>query len=410
MKHPYIPRLMEPLVLEVSKEYPAVLLVGPRQTGKTRMLQRLAEGTDRGYVSLDDLTNRALAKQDPAMFLQLHPAPVLIDEVQYAPELFSQIKMAADARREPGAYWLTGSQPFRLMKLAGETLAGRAAILHMDALSHRESAGEAAAPPFAVSPESFRARTAAAAPLATPALFREIWRGALPGLVSGEFTNRDVFYSSYVQTYIERDVRDLYPGVDPIAFSHLLRAVAARTAQEVNVHEIAKELGVGDTSVRTGLGVLEKSDVVHLLHPYSANALKRTVKSPKLYFFDTGLVAFLTRWSSPETLEAGAMSGAVFENWVVNEVRRSFSQRGIEPPLWYYRDRDGKEIDLVLERDGALHPVEIKKSAAPKREMASAFRMLDPAPQPRGTGAIVCMAGETGAVSSEALVLPAWAI
>ena len=243
MKHPYIPRLMEPLVLEVSKEYPAVLLVGPRQTGKTRMLQRLAEGTDRGYVSLDDLTNRALAKQDPAMFLQLHPAPVLIDEVQYAPELFSQIKMAADARREPGAYWLTGSQPFRLMKLAGETLAGRAAILHMDALSHRESAGEAAAPPFAVSPEDFRARAAAAAPLATPALFREISRGALPGLVSGEFTNRDVFYSSYVQTYIERDVRDLYPGVDPIAFSHLLRAVAARTAQEVNVHEIAKELG-----------------------------------------------------------------------------------------------------------------------------------------------------------------------
>ena len=410
MKRPYISRLMEPLVLEVSKEYPAVLLVGPRQTGKTRMLQRLAEGTDRGYVSLDDLTNRALAKQDPAMFLQLHPAPVLIDEVQYAPELFSQIKMAADARREPGAFWLTGSQPFRLMKLAGESLAGRAAILHMDALSHRESAGAAAAPPFAVSAEGFRARAAAAVPLATPALFREIWRGALPGLVSGEFTSRDVFYSSYVQTYIERDVRDLYPGVDPIAFSHLLRAVAARTAQEVNVHEIAKELGVGDTSVRTGLGVLEKSGVVHLLHPYSANALKRTVKSPKLYFFDTGLVAFLTRWSSPETLEAGAMSGAVFENWVVNEVRRSFSQRGIEPPLWYYRDRDGKEIDLVLERDGALQPVEIRKSAAPRREMAAAFRMLDPAPQPRGTGAIVCMAGEAGAVSSDVLVLPAWAI
>ena len=156
--------------------------------------------------------------------------------------------------------------------------------------------------------------------------------------------------------------------------------------------------------------VLEKSDVVHLLHPYSANALKRTVKSPKLYFFDTGLVAFLTRWSSPETLEAGAMSGAVFENWVVNEVGRSFSQRGIEPPLWYYRDRDGKEIDLVLERDGALHPVEIKKSAAPKREMAAAFRMLDPAPHPRGTGAIVCMVGEAGAVSSDVLVLPAWAL
>ena len=406
----YILRAMEPLIESVSQEYPVVLLVGPRQTGKTRMLRHLSEGTRRGYVSLDDLTNRALAKQDPAMFLQLHPAPVLIDEVQYAPELFAQIKLKADADREAGAFWLTGSQPFRMMKLAGETLAGRAAILHMDALSHRECSGIAETAPFEVSTEAFRRRASDMEPLTTPGLFAEIWRGSMPGLVSGEFTNRDIFYSSYVQTFVERDVRDLYPGVDPIAFSHLLRAVAARVGQEVNVHEIAKELGVGDTSVRTGIGVLEKSNVVHLLHPYSSNALKRTVKWPKLYFFDTGLVSFLLRWSSPETLEAGAMSGAIFENWVVNEIRRSFSQRGVEPPLWYYRDRDGKEIDLVVESDGALHPIEIKKSATPKREMTAAFRMLDAAPQPRKTGAIVCMAGEVGAVSSDVLVLPAWAL
>ena len=406
----YLKRSLEPLVLELSKEYPAILLTGPRQTGKTRMLRHLAEGTARGYVSLDDITERALARQDPAMFLQMHPAPVLIDEVQYAPELFSQIKLSVDERHAPGAYWLTGSQPFRLMKLAGESLAGRVAVLHMDALSRREALGEPSCGPLEISPDALRRRAAKGRHARTPDLFKEVWRGSLPGLVSGEFTNRDVFYSSYVQTYIERDVRDIFPGVDPIAFANLLGAVACRAGQELNVHEIAKDLGVGDTSVRTGLAVLEKSDVIYYLHPYSANTLKRVVKSPKLYFFDTGLVAYLTRWSSPETLCAGAMSGAMFENWVVSEIRRTFTQSGVTPPVWYYRDRDGKEIDLVIERDGRLHPVEIKKSARPTAEMASSFRMLDRAPLPRGTGMIACMADTLGAVSSDVLVMPAWAI
>ena len=357
----YLPRAMEKLVVELSGEYPAILLTGPRQTGKTRMLRHLMEGTGRGYVSLDDLTDRALAKSDPAMFLQLHPAPVLIDEVQYAPELFSQIKRAVDEHRAPGAYWLTGSQPFRLMKLAGESLAGRVAVLHMDALSRRESNKLPFCGQMEVSPDALRRRVASSRSASTPGFYGEIWRGQLPGLVSGEFTNRDVFYSSYVQTYIERDVRDIFPNVDPIAFSNLLAAVACRTGQELNVHEIAKDLGVGDTSVRTGLAVLERSNVIYYLYPYSANTLKRVVKSPKLYFFDTGLVAYLTRWSSPETLCAGAMAGAVFENWVVSEVRRTYTQCGVEPPLWYYRDRDGKEIDLVIERDGRLEGFKVKK-------------------------------------------------
>lgn len=406
----YLPRAMENLVMELSAEYPAILLTGPRQTGKTRMLRHLMDGTGRGYVSLDDLTDRALAKSDPAMFLQLHSAPVLIDEVQYAPELFSQIKRIVDERRSPGAFWLTGSQPFRLMKLAGESLAGRAAILHMDALSRREARGVPSVGPFEVSLDAFRDRISGMEPVATPSFFNEIWRGALPGLVSGEVRKRDIFYSSYVQTYVERDVRDLFPGVDPVAFTHLLAAVACRAGQQVNVHEIAKDLGVGDTSVRTGLAVLEKSNVIYYLHPYSANALKRAVKSPKLYFFDTGLVAYLARWMSPETLEAGAMSGAIFENWVVSEIRRTYTQNGLEPPLWYYRDRDGAEIDLVVERDGHLHPIEIKKTGTPKSAMTASFRFLDKAPLPRGTGAIVCMAESLGALSADTLVFPAWGL
>ena len=407
---PYLKRSLETLVAELSNEYPAILLTGPRQTGKTRMLKHLAEGTARGYVSLDDLTERTLARQDPAMFLQMHPSPVLIDEVQYAPELFSQIKHLVDGHRVPGAYWLTGSQPFRLMKLAGESLAGRVAVLHMDALSRREATSLPFGGTMEISPDALRRRVESSRRASTPDIYAEIWRGSLPGLVSGEFTNRDMFYSSYVQTYIERDVRDIFPGVDPIAFSNLLSAVACRTGQELNVHEIAKDLGVGDTSVRTGLAVLEKSDVIYYLHPYSANTLKRVVKSPKLYFFDTGLVAYLTRWSSSETLCAGAMAGAIFENWVVSEIRRTYTQSGVDAPLWYYRDRDGREIDLVIERDGHLHPVEIKKSARPGIDMASSFRMLDRAPFPRGMGMIVCMVESMGAVSSDVLVLPAWAI
>lgn len=406
----YLPRAMEKLVMELSDEYPAILLTGPRQTGKTRMLRHLMEGKGRGYVSLDDLTDRALAKSDPAMFLQLHPAPILIDEVQYAPELFSQIKRLVDAHRSPGAFWLTGSQPFRLMKLAGESLAGRVAVLHTDALSRREVLEMPPAGPFEISVEAFRNRAERMGPVAAPSLFGEIWRGAMPGLVSGEVKKRDIFYSSYVQTYVERDVRDIVPGVDPVAFTHLLAAVACRAGQQVNVHEIAKDLGVGDTSVRTGLAVLEKSDVIYYLHPYSANALKRAVKSPKLYFFDTGLVAYLARWMSPETLEAGAMSGAIFENWVVSEIRRSYTQNGLEPPLWYYRDRDGVEIDLVVERDGRLHPVEIKKTATPKAAMTASFRFLDNAPLPRGTGAVICMAEALGALSTDTLVFPAWGL
>ncbi len=406
----YLPRAMEKLVVELSGEYPAILLTGPRQTGKTRMLRHLMDGTGRGYVSLDDLTDRALAKNDPAMFLQLHPAPVLIDEVQYAPELFSQIKRIIDERRTPGAFWLTGSQPFRLMRLAGESLAGRVAVLHMDALSRREARGVTSTGAFEISLNAFRDRIKGIEPVATPAFFDEIWRGALPGLVSGEVTKRDIFYSSYVQTYVERDVRDIFPGVDPIAFTHLLAAVACRTGQQVNVHEIAKDLGVGDTSVRTGLAVLERSDVIYYLHPYSANALKRAVKSPKLYFFDTGLVAYLARWMSPETLEAGAMSGAIFENWVISEIRRSYTQNGLEPPLWYYRDRDGAEIDLVVERDGHLYPVEIKKTGTPKSAMTASFRFLDKAPLPRGTGAVICMAESLGALSADTLVFPAWGL
>lgn len=406
----YILRHIEPLVLALSREYGAILVTGPRQVGKTTMLEKLMQGSSRAYVSLDDLNERQLAKTDPAMFLQMHPAPVLIDEVQYAPELFSEIKRSIDKRKRPGAFWLTGSQPFQLMALAQESLAGRAAILHMTSLSQREIDASPPAPPFTLNAEQLKTRKPLHAPVTTPEIFRNIWRGSLPALVSGEYTNRDVFYTSYIQTYVGRDVRDISERIDALDFMRFLAAVACRCAQMVNVHEIAKDISVSDTAVRNWLGILEKSDVVFYLHPYSGNTLKRVVKTPKLYFFDTGLVAFLTKWNTPETLESGAMNGAVFENYVVCEILKSYAHAGREPPLYYYRDRDGVEIDLILEADGVLYPIEIKKTATPRPDIVRGFKALDHSPLKRGAGAVVCMASDIGAIDSQTLIVPAWAI
>jgi predicted AAA+ superfamily ATPase len=406
----YLKRSLEALVLDVSKEYPAMLLTGPRQTGKTRMLRHLAGGTPRGYVSLDDLTERALARQDPAMFLQMHPAPVLIDEVQYAPELFSYIKIEIDKGAAPGTYWLTGSQAFKLMGLAQESLAGRVAILHMSGLSQHEVYGSGKSTPFSLDLKALKAREKTNAPADITAIYERIWNGSMPGLVSGKFSDRDVFYSSYLQTYIDRDVKEQVQLADPLLFSDFVRAAACRAGQMLNVHDIAQDVGVSDDTAKRWLQVLEKSDVIFFLRPYSNNLLKRTVKTPKLYFFDTGLVAYLTRYSSPEILANGAINGAILENFVVAELLKTYHNDAKECLLWYYRDSNSNEIDMVIESDGTLHPLEIKRSVNPGTELIHAFHLLDKASVPRGSGAILCMRPKLSAINSENFIVPIWMI
>ena len=406
----YIKRTLEKRILEISKDYSCLLLIGPRQVGKTTMLEHLMEGTDRQKVTLDDTENRRLAKSDPALFLELHPAPVLIDEVQYAPELFSYIKIRIDNGAAPGSYWLTGSQSFQLMDLVQESLAGRTAVVHMSALSQSELYGDGDTEPLSLDLARLNARKKHLAGCASTEMYERIWHGGMPGHRSGKYRDRDVFYSSYIQTYINRDVTDMIPGVDKLLFADFIRAAACRAGQMLNVHDIGQDVGVSDDTARRWLQVLEKSEVIFYLRPYSNNLLKRTVKTPKLYFFDTGLVAYLTRYSSPEILMNGAINGAILENYTVAEIRKTWHNSARECLLHYYRDKDTNEIDLVMEADGELHPMEIKKSTNPGAELASAFKVLDKGSMPRGTGAILCLREELSAIDSQTFILPIWMI
>lgn len=406
----YIRRTLEKIITQVNAEYSCLLLVGPRQVGKTTMLEHLMEGSPRTKVTLDDLEARRLAKAEPALFLELHPAPVLIDEVQYAPELFSYIKMKVDNGAAPGSYWLTGSQSFRLMALAQESLAGRTAILHMSALSQTEMYGDGQTSPLSLDLSSLQARKEHLTPASVQEMYERIWHGGMPGHRSGRFTDRDIFYSSYIQSYIDRDVSDMIPGVNKLLYADFIRAAACRAGQMLNVHDIALDVGVSDDTAKRWLQVLEKSEVIFYLRPYSNNLLKRTIKTPKMYFFDTGLVAYLTRYSSPEILMNGAINGAILENYTVAEIMKTYHNCAKDCILHYYRDKDSVEIDLVMESDGELHPLEIKKTVNPGAALGNALKVLDKASIPRGTGAILCLRQDLSAMDQRTYVVPIWMI
>ena len=404
----YITRHMEKPVMELNEQYPVLLLTGPRQVGKTTMLEHLieVEGKGRKKVSLDDLTLRELAKTDPKMFFQLYQPPLLIDEVQYAPELFPYIKIMVDERHQPGDFWLTGSQLFKMMEGVQESLAGRVALLHLSPLSQSEIMKRPPEPPFSLELPLLSERQNGRQMLNSPEVFQHIHQGGMPALVTGTYSNASIFYSSYIDTYMERDVRRLSNDIDSLKFLRFLRSVAARTSQQVNYKGIADDAEIDQTTAKNWLHVLEALGIIFLLEPYSNNVLKRTVSTPKLYFYDSGIVCYLTRWSSPETAMEGAMSGALLENYTVAEIIKTYQNAGQEPFLYYYRDKDAREIDLILEQDGKLFPIEIKKMASPPKKLTKVFDLIDKSPLQRGTGAILCMADQLGAFDQNNLIVP----
>lgn len=407
----YIKRHLEEKVISLSKTFSAILLTGPRQSGKTTMLQRLAEkeGIGREYVTLDDLSARDMAKNDPALFLQLHKPPVLIDEVQFAPELFTYIKIHIDKYHNPGDFWMTGSQIFRLMRGVSESLAGRVALLHMSPLSQREIE-DAPALPFTTDLDTLISESKHIRAAAAPQIFERLWKGSMPGIVSGRFPDRDIYYSSYISTYIERDVRELSGDIDALKFNRFVTAMAARTSQMLNYSALAEDADIDVATAKAWTNILETLGIIFMLHPYSNNVLKRTVKTPKVYFYDMGLVCYLTKWTSSEIAEIGAMSGALLENYAVSEIMKSYQNSGKEPYLYYYRDRDAKEIDVIIESDGKLHPIEIKKTASPDKRIVKNFGVLEKAPLEIGTGGVLCMAESIGAFDRNNLIIPIWLI
>ena len=339
----YVPRTLEPAIVRASQQFPVVLLTGARQVGKTTLLRHLSQD-GRAYVTLDDPLVLSLAKSDPALFMQRFPPPVLIDEIQYAPELLPYIKMAADRAGQTGLFWLTGSQQFHLMtgrvRVAGRPR-GRAASARL--VAARAARPGLAATPFVPTPDEMARRSSQRSRLTLQELYRLIWRGALPAIALNDAVERDLFYSSYVQTYLQRDVRDLARVGDELAFLRFLRAAAARTGQLLNLADLARDADVAPNTAKNWLSILQTAEIVYLLEPYHTNVTQRLVKTPKLYFLDTGLAAYLTEWASPETLEAGAMSGPILETWIVAELLKSYWHNGRRPPFYYYRDKDQRE-------------------------------------------------------------------
>ena len=402
-----IERTLSHVIEKISGSFPALLVTGARQVGKTTLLESLADER-RAYVTLDDLEQRALAKTDPALFLQSHPTPLIIDEVQYAPELFPSIKIHVDRHKRPGDFWLTGSQKFQIMKGVTESLAGRVAIVDLLGLSNKEIDGEAdTARPF-VPTETWLdlARRYAGPPAPVGVAFEKIWRGSFPKLTSNPETPRDIFYRSYIQTYIERDVRDVTSIRDDISFYNFVRAVAARTACMLNYSDLARDVGIDQKTAKSWLSILRASGLVELVEPYHNNVAKRIVKTPKLYFLDTGLCTYLTGWSTPETLEAGAMNGPIFETYVFCEILKSHLHNGVYPSIYHYRDTDQQEVDLLIERDGALYPIEIKKTASPSLNATKSFAALQKLDKPIGPGAVICLRETDVPLSREVTAIP----
>lgn len=407
----YIRRAMEDTFLRLNREFPAILITGPRQVGKTTMLRNLMgqENIAREYITLDDLTEREIAKNDPKMFFQIHKPPLFIDEVQYAPEIFTYIKIHIDKNHRPGDFWLTGSQVFKLMDGVRESLAGRVALLSMSSMSQAEICG-AVTEPFVVDFDKLAQRSLDRKSIDTPAVFDRIFNGGMPALVSGQYTERKALYSSYISTYIDRDVKEITGAINSLRFMSFITATAALAGQMLNYKTIADAAGIDQVTAKNWIGILEKIGIVFFLYPYSNNILKRTVTKPKLYFFDTGLVSYLTKWSSGETLMNGAMSGAILENYVVSELVKSYHNCGKEAFIYYYRDKDAKEIDLILEGDGKLYPIEIKKTATPAPQLIKVFKTIDKAPLIRGTGAVLCTADKLSAFDANNLIVPVWMI
>ncbi len=446
MTDTYNQRTIQNYIMQASEQFSAVIVTGARQVGKTTILKNLSEES-RTYVTLDDPAMAELAREEPALFLQRFPPPVLIDEVQYAPELLHHIKIWID--REParkGAFWLTGSQQFHLMQEVSESLAGRIAVVRLLGLSQFEicsiadrheaflpvkevietrkeaigfaneiasqvgamaasSSAEVAmlaanvlSNPTAVS-EMLEVSTRAASynsvqSVILKSIYERIWTGSYPALAlqkNVDSSMRDLFYGSYVQTYLERDVRNLANVDDERTFFKFLRAAAARTGQRINLSNIANDTGVSVDTVKRWLSILESSGIIYILEPYNNSMSKRLSKTPKLYFLDTGLCAYLTEWTTPETLEAGAMSGAILETFVITEILKSYVHNGRRAYFYYYYDKDMKEIDLLIVQDGNIYPIEVKKTASPTKQDCKQFATLERFDKIVADGAVICL-------------------
>lgn len=370
-------RTLAPLITKASSFFKVIMIFGPRQVGKTTLLKSIME-KDRSYVTFDNIETRLSAKEDPAKFIQDLKLPVLIDEVQYVPELFPYIKYHVDKSDQKGLFWLTVSCQFNLIKNITESLAVRVGIFRLQGISNVEETGNYDLPPFTLDNEQLENRKKCLPLLSSKEVYSKIWRGQFPAIVSQADDFWEIFYSSYLTTYLERDILSYLGISDLVNFRKFMQILASRTSQMVNYRDISKEIGISEPTVKNWVNILEASGIIVLLPPYFNNISKRLIKTPKLYFLDTGLCAYLCRWLNPEVLENGAMSGAFLETYVISQIIFSYWHNGKSTHnLYYYRDKDNNEVDLIIEQNGEICPIEIKKNVSVSNTNFNGFKFLN---------------------------------
>lgn len=389
----YIKRSLEKLILEMNNYYPVIMVLGPRQVGKSTMLEELSKQLNTSYnqVSLDDMMIRNLAKNDPELFLQRYKTPLIIDEFQYAPELLSYIKINVDKSKQNGSYWLTGSQSFIMMKNVSESLAGRVGIVNMFSLSYNEISNRNEVPFLPIYDRVIANRNSNID--SVDQVFERIFRGSMPKLITNPKMNSENYFSSYVQTYIERDIRDIVKITNETKFMRFIASIASRTGQELVYEDLARDCDIDNKTAQNWLSLLVSTGLVYLLQPYFNNAIKRIVKRPKIIFMDTGLCAYLARYTDAQTLEISAFAGHIFETYVISEIIKSYLNNGkeVNNRLFYYRDNNQKEIDLLIIENGTVYPIEIKKNANPGIDAMKHFNVLENFNLNIGEGAVICL-------------------
>ena len=398
----YKQRTLKKQIETLSKQFKVILVTGARQVGKSTLLKHCDKNRD--YISLDDYKARQMAIEEPELFLQRYKAPIIIDEIQYAPNLLSYIKINVDNNDAKGQYWLTGSQQFHMMKNVTESLAGRVAILDLKGFSLKEIL-ETEQIPFSPTNDFIEKMKKSSKQQDLKSIYEHIWKGSYPDINVNNI-DWETFYGSYLQTYIERDIKDLNAVKNEMDFLTFLRILASRTGQMLNYTDIASEVGISVNTIKSWVSILVSSNIIYLLQPYFSNLNKRIVKTPKVYFLDTGLCSYLTNWQTPDTLESGAMSGAMFETYVIDEILKSYVHNAKKPNIYYYRDKDKKEIDVIIEKNGKLYPIEIKKTANPDKSMLKHFSVIPE--EKKGEGAIICLCQNDFPIRENVNVVPVW--
>lgn len=412
----YINRSIESVLLKTSKTFPVVMITGPRQVGKTTLLNFISKNSNKkiNYVSLDDLKVRTLAIEDPELFLETYEIPLIIDEFQYAPNLLSYIKIIVDKKRldnfdnntkKTGLYYLTGSQVFHAIKDVSDSLAGRAGILDLYGLSTREINHEET---NLFIPELSNLKKQHINNMTLNKLFERIIKGSYPELYSNKSMDRNLYFETYVRTYIERDIRDLINVKDEIKFMKFISSIAARTGCELNINDICNDIEISNPTAQAWLSILCNTNLVYLLQPYSNNNVSRIVKRPKLYFLDTGLACYLTGYTDSVTLEKSAYNGQIFETYVISEIIKSFANEGLSPKryLYYYRDNNGKEIDLLINYNNKIYPIEIKKSKNLGKDCIKNFDVVERFNIEKSNGIVLCMVDQLFPIDNDNYLVP----